>query len=143
VRPRSILLAELCFVAMIGANIFRWLYSWPQLSPLLTGTSPLAEELRSQIILFAASNLIYGLLFYFVVRRASRVAKWLAVALFAFNVVTLAVKVAIGEFDLSSTRPLALVSMVFYGIAIWLLFRPDSKLWFEGRGRSDLPDVFG
>src|SRR3546814_12760158 len=84
-----------------------------------------------------AINLI---IWYFISRRRSKIAKWIQVVLYVLGLVF---------FLTSLNHPLSpkglalaanIVIYALYGAATYMLFRPDTAAWF-GNARVD-PDVF-
>ena len=79
----------------------------------------------------AVSTAVVLLLLWLIARRASSVAKWIYVVLYAIGLVMAA-------FALSETLRLPpailllqLVQWLLALFSIWLLFRPDSNAWFR------------
>ena len=92
---------------------------------------------------FAATTIVVGLalqllLWYFVARRCRVVAKWIFVVLIASELLFYIWGVADGAllYGLQSgiTSPLSfvvgLVGLLLKVAAVWMLFRPDARIWF-------------
>lgn len=67
------------------------------------------------------------LLWWFVSARRSTVAKWILIVFFALGLLGLPTLFQ----NLNLTTGISLLSMVLSAIAIWFLFQPDTKPWFE------------
>lgn len=83
-------------------------------------------------------NAINLLIWYFISRRASNVAKWILVVLTAFGL--------LGLFSLTEVGAVqAVMTLVIFGMqlaSVYFLFRPDAVAWFK-HGKSGMdPDVF-
>src|SRR3546814_10437492 len=89
---------------------------------------------------FAVGMAINLIIWYFISRRRSKIAKWIQVVLYVLGLVF---------FLTSLNNPLSpkglalaanLVIYALYGAATYMLFRPDTAAWF-GNDRVD-PDAF-
>ena len=83
------------------------------------------------------------LLWYFISRRASNVAKWILIGMTVLGgltmIPTLQQLAQIGTFTIMA----ALVITAMQFIALAFLFRSDAKAWFASRGQSGIdPEVF-
>lgn len=78
----------------------------------------------------AIAAIVPLLLWYFVARRGSVVAKWIVVALFVLSVAALPMTLA--GFRTTGLLPAALNLVIFLlnAVAVWMLFRPDARAWF-------------
>jgi asparagine N-glycosylation enzyme membrane subunit Stt3 len=88
---------------------------------------------------FAIGMAISLLLWFLISRKANNVARWILVVLAVIGVIGL-------PFSLTQLPPLQLVaSLVVTAInllAVYFLFRPDAKAWFEHGPKGMDPDVF-
>lgn len=106
--------------------------------------NPQAMELAQTIMIGTVVFLLvlWLLLWYFTARRASEVAKWVVVALFALSVLGL-------PFTLMGYRAVGLLGTVLTlamfalnAWAVWLLFQPDARSWFAGEGKDSAAEPF-
>ncbi|MCP3735956.1 hypothetical protein M9979_13870 [Sphingomonas sp. RP10(2022)] len=81
------------------------------------------------------------LLWFFIVRRPSVVAKWVQVvfaAFGAFGLLSALFLLATGRAPTGTQLILGLFANILYIAAAVMLFRPDARLWFgEGLGEDD------
>lgn len=128
-RPASIIRFEQLYLASIALAAVN---SALLLSPA-AGYAPPGEA--SGLIGFVATSLAVSLLlWFFAARRASRIAKWLMVALFVLGAAGLPAILSAGPLDIPAV--LTVVTWGLQAAAIWMLFRPDAAAWFKGRGRE-------
>ena len=79
---------------------------------------------------------VWLLLVWLIARKGSVVAKWIYVVVAALTLLGAVVAIARGTVAAYGTLPMvfAIVGHLLTIVALWLLFRPDSKAWFsEGR----------
>lgn len=79
------------------------------------------------------------LLWFFISRRASNVAKWILLVLTVIG--TLAMPLGLLAVPLVQAI-IAVVTTVMQIAAVWFLFRPDAKAWFEHGPRGMDPAAF-
>ena len=78
-------------------------------------------------------------IWYFVARRSSLVAKWIVTIVFCISVLGLLFNLLMKTFVSPPSAVLSIFAAVLNGIAIVMLFRPDAKIWFgEGLDEDDL-----
>jgi len=95
----------------------------PALAPIVAWFLPAMQ---------VVSIVIAVLLWYFIVRRPTVVAKWVQVVFAAFaaiGVISAIGFIAAGRAALTPTAILGIVANVLYVAAAVMLFRPDAKLW--------------
>lgn len=74
--------------------------------------------------------LIPLLLWFFISKRASVVAKWIMVVFAALGVGGALFALLVGSFAGGLAGVLTLASYALQVVAAWLLFRPDARAWF-------------
>lgn len=143
-RPRSIELFEKAFFTAYVIGLVNMTLNWSQLVAMLDDPRMRAAGMGSGALTVSVliGFLVPLLLWYFVARRASNVAKWIFVALTALGVFGVVSSIA---------NPLAPKGLMLVGTALtttlnlfatWLLFRPDAKAWLERKGVGvDEPEV--
>ena len=135
-RPQSIELFEKVYLASIAIGLVNTVLSWSQVDAMLADPRMQAAGVGTGTLVFAVviGILVPLLLWYFIARRASNVAKWIyvvltAVGLFGFLSAVANPMVAKG---LVTVLGAAATGLQVYGA--WLLFRPDAAAWLEGKG---------
>lgn len=134
-RPQSIILFERLYIASIVLSLIGAL-AMMQVLPSITPNIPAgaAAFIPTVVIGSALFGLAIGLLLlYFVARRGSDVARWIFVAFFLFALVGL-VRRTFGHSPIvlpAWLNGLSLLQILLHAGCVWLLFRPDSKIWFK------------
>lgn len=147
-RPASIIWFERFYLGALAIGFANSAFTWSSLQERMAAV-PNSQSLPSwfmPVVLIASlliALVISLLLWHFVARRGSTVAKVIVVIFFV-----------IGLFGLPSTvmgvssgliSPLtALVSLITFALnaaAVWMLFRPDTKSWFDKK-TPDLKNTF-
>ncbi len=139
-RPQSIVNFERCYLGAMVVGLLGSALNWSIIQGQLAA-SPGAALLPGWLMpaMIFISLTINLLLWYFAARKGAVVAKWIIVIFFAFSLLSLPGMV-------SGILPMrmvvfSLVGIVLNAVAVWMLFRPDSKPWFEGV-RPNLTDTF-
>lgn len=142
-RPTSIVLFERIYLTAVLLSIAGFIFDWEESMETLASEPMLAEFGAAYLLLELAISIAIGLLlWYFIARRASNVARWILVVLTALGTVVLAVPIAAGEYPLDLSGVTGLVVTALSIVAIALLFRSDASRWFERRGWEVDLDVF-
>jgi hypothetical protein len=84
----------------------------------------------------ALSTAISLLLWFFVARKGSVVAKWIVTVFFVLGVLSLAMQVIGGTFPSGLAAVVAIIAWVLNLIAVYQLFKPDTEVWF-GEAKPD------
>ena len=137
-RPQSIELFEKVYLGSIALGLVNTALSWGALTASLKTVSDGAMKMGPGVMVgsIVIGLVISLLLWFFVARRASSVAKWI------FVVIT-----AIGVFGVLSSlaNPLAPKGLTMIGgmiatalqvFAARLLFKPDAVAWLESKGEN-------
>jgi hypothetical protein len=139
-RPPSIVRFEQAVYASLGLSLVNSLI-W---SDTDTASSPGIELPLSHLIgLHVVALGISVLLIWLIARRASNIAKWIFVALSGLS---LALQLASPEwiFEMGGVETAILLSQdLLIIIALRMLFRSDSRAWFNGTYSGPYGDVFG
>jgi len=137
-RPRSIQLFEKALFAALAINLVSTVINWGSITAIVGDPRLAGLELGHGFVLATVvlSFVIYLVLWWFIARRASVVAKWLFVALTALGVLNFVQVLADSELIVGMVPLLGMVVLVLQVYAAWLLFRPDATAWLE-RGGSD------
>ncbi len=140
-RPNSIIKFEqLFFVGLVlGAIAFFMNFDAAlaeiQSDPNVTALGMGSGALIGMYLFGLAINL---LLWFFIARKGSDIAKWIYIVFFAIGLIGLPA-LFLGGFDL--TKILGLIGFAIQAFMIYLLFQPDAKSWFSKDDPSD-PEVF-
>ncbi|HWK34899.1 hypothetical protein [Sphingomonas sp.] len=70
------------------------------------------------------------LLWFFIARRGSTIAKWILVVLFAIGLLGIALMLVRGTFPSGVSGVLAALAIVLQAAAVAMLFRSDTRPWF-------------
>ena len=140
-RPNSIGMFDKLFLGSLALGLVNMAVSWENSMAELEGSGLNGGVGTSLMVVSVAIGFgISLLLWYFISRRASNIARWILIALTAIGVVSLPFSL----FDLP-TIPMILAIIVtgMQLVAIYYLFQPDSKLFFENRGQGSVdPSMF-
>ena len=131
-RPNSIIQFERFYLAAIGVDGVNTALSWSEreeralLTPQMFGnaTLPLTTAIGFGIAL---------LLWFFVARKGSRIAKWIVTIFVALALAWTLYAIPSGRYSLGLSGLLGLFSTVLQGYAIAMLFRPDARPWFGAK----------
>jgi hypothetical protein len=129
-RPQSIMWFERLYLGGMVLGLLNTLMNWGLVQAQVAAT-PNAGLLPPW---FSAATVAIGvginlLLWYFVARRGSVVAKWIVVVLYAIGLAGIAMTLA------SGMRPptlnlVAAIVLLLQTAAVVMLFRADTKPWF-------------
>ncbi len=141
-RPASIVNFERLYLGGVALGVLNSFLTWDQQIEQLKA-DPNTAAAGSGILLVTTiiSVLIPLLLWFFIARKASVVAKWILVVLFVIGLIVLAVGLSQGTLPSGIGMVLAVVSFLMQAAAVYMLFRSDAKAWFsDGRGEVDAND---
>lgn len=143
-RPKSIVIFDRLFLTALVLSLINGLLSYSAIGQRFQ-TDPALAPMQSFAGPFLIVSMLFGfgislLLWYFISRRASDVAKWILVAFTAFGILGLVQNLRqpmLGTTVLAATFALTALQVA----AAFFLFRPDARAWFAGTAPVD-PDVF-
>lgn len=142
-RPPSIVTFERFYLGSYAISLLNTLAFWPAMEAAMRVNPSVARMPPG----FAPGVLVIGLvvstaitlmLWYFVARSGSVVAKWIVTIFFAFGALSLVYGLAMGTRALNVQGIVGIVSTLLNAAAVWMLFRPDARLWF-GEGDAVEP----
>ncbi len=144
-RPQSIIKFDQLFLAMIMLGLvglgINWDWSIAQFDSN-PGLSQLGWNAAGMLIgIFAFSTAINLLLWYFISRRASNVARWILTVLTGYGLISVPFSFFLVPVPLSSLI-IGLVAAALQAAMLWFLFRPDAAAWFKHGPRGMDADVF-
>jgi hypothetical protein len=128
-RPRSIVLFERLYLGAWALGLLNTVLNWSETMRKLDAAGVEA----SPALLYgstAVGLLIPLILWYFIARQGSTIAKWLLVVLFVIGLASLALAAITGRLPSGLPGIVAITASVMQAVAIWCLFRPDAWPWF-------------
>ena len=137
-RPQSIELFEKVFLGSIALGLVNTALSWGALTASLQGAGNPAATMGPSLMIFsiALSLVISLLLWFFIARRASNVAKWIYVVITAIGVFGVLSSLANPLMPKGLTMIGGFVATGLQVFAAWLLFKPDAVAWLESKGAT-------
>ena len=140
-KPPSIARFEQFYWASVILGLVNAGLNWSKSQAVLAANPMLANATwflpASQVLGLTIAVLIW----YFIARRPSVIAKWVQVvfaALGAFGLLSALALFAMGRSALSAQIALGFVANMLYIAAAVMLFKPDARLWFgEGLDEDD------
>ncbi len=144
-KPPSIARFEQFYWASIILGLINTALNW-QTSQAVLAASPMLANAGWLLPTMQVIGLVIGiLLWFFIVRRPSVVAKWVQVVFAAFGVfgvLSALFLVGTGRSPASVQVILGLLANILYIAAAVMLFRPDAKVWLgEGLDDDDYVDA--
>lgn len=141
-RPPSIILFEKVFLAAIVLGLVNSLLFWGSMTEVLDDPAMKAAGMGTGFMLFSVliGTAISLLLWYFIARRASNVAKWIFVVILALGVFGMVANLTNPAVPKGAQLVGGFVSLLLQLYAGWLLFKPDAKAWLESRGTEGASD---
>jgi hypothetical protein len=136
VRPPSIIDFERAYLASLALGIVNTTIHWQAIEQSFE--DPALQVLGGPgaiVGILAFGMAISLLLWFFIARRASTVAKWIYVVFIAFGVVGIISNLA--TLPLGTQLILNVVAQLLQLFAAWLLFKPDARAWFAGQWTAD------
>lgn len=134
-RPNAIVLFERCYLGGLAVGLVNTALSWNATLARLS-ENPAAAQLGAS---FGQGMLVGGtllgiaislLLWYFTARQGSVVTKWIVTVFFALGLLALVMGAVRGTMPQGVSGILGVIAWVLNAIAVWQLFKPESKRWF-------------
>ncbi|CAO1654675.1 hypothetical protein NYA22BAC_03036 [Parasphingorhabdus sp. NYA22] len=145
-RPQSIILFEILFWGSLAVPLLDIVYHCEQIYGDMGGLVSWGTEMTLVLaVVVTVSFATPILLWYFIARRASGIAKWIYTVFLGVGLV--AMERTLTELTISEILFSVITQVMALGSVI-LLFRTDSRIWFETKGRiahsdvDDLKDIF-
>ena len=136
-RPISIVNFERCYLGAFVIGVLNTAFSWSDTRERMAAQEQVLGTWFMPLTLligFAITLLIW----YFIARRASVVAKWIATVFLVLGWIGLLISFATGNFPHGIPAVLSIVATILQTVAIYLLFKPDAEAWFARK-----PDLGG
>jgi hypothetical protein len=137
-RPRSIRLFEAFFLTSFLLTLVATALIWPTLlaqAAAQAGAANLGDGTLAVIagVGVAIVSAIMLLLWWFVARRGSGVAKWVLVLFTAYNLYSLIGSVQAGASVTTLPGLVSGAALLLQVVAVGLLFLPDARAWFAAK----------
>ncbi|MGN5374840.1 hypothetical protein [Sphingomonas hankookensis] len=133
-RPSSIVRFDRLYLASIAIGLIGNILEWP-ITMARLAENPDTAALGSGAAVAAGGMIVIGvaialLLWFFIARRASVVAKWILVVFTAFSVGSLLLGFSSGAVILDTGGIVRIVAVALQAAAVFFLFHPDAAAWF-------------
>lgn len=130
-QPTSIKRFDIAYLASLGLATVGFFIGYDD-TVALVREQYAAAGLNMNAAAWTTGSFVVGiaislLLWWFVSSRRSAVAKWILIVFFALGL--LGLPTILGNLTIASY--LSLASMVISAVAIYFLFQPDTKPWFD------------
>jgi hypothetical protein len=139
-RPPSIVLFERLFLASLALSVVNFVLGYDAMLAELDRQPGMRQlDLGAEIAVgtMVISLAIYLLLWFFIARKASVVAKWILTIFTAFGVVAQVYRVATVGFAIDVNAVLGIAYYALAIAAVVYLFKPDAEAWFKGEKPAD------
>ena len=126
---------ERCYLAAWLIGLIRTAVGWNAMvetanaNPSAAALGPSFAE-TVMIVSVVLGAVISLLLWYFVARRGSVVAKWIVTVFFAIGLLAFLRNLFITDLNMGAMVAFSVVTIALQAIAVAMLFRPDAKPWF-------------
>ncbi|HTG37838.1 hypothetical protein [Sphingomonas sp.] len=134
-RPSSIIWFERLFLAALAIGLVNSLMILNAINADQAGQPLSPSVLIGSIVV---GNIINVVLWYFVARRASNIARWILVALFVLGALSLGFSVMTDSYPGGIEGLLGAIGWALQAASILCLFRRDAATWFESEPGDDL-----
>ena len=130
-RPRSIVNFERCYLGAFVLGFVNTVLAWSDTQATIAASDAGAAFGGSFLIVTTALGFAITLaLWYFIARRGSAVAKWIATVFLALGVLGLVFALLMRTYPAGIGGVVGIVTTVLQAVAISFLFRADTKPWF-------------
>jgi hypothetical protein len=139
-RPNSIIWFERVFLGSLLLGLVNSVLTWSSMTAQMAAT-PGAGMLGSNFLIgsMAIGIIINLLLWYFIARRGSNVARIIWTVLFAIGI--FGVAAMFFQPTTLSMKAAPLISFALQAVGVFLLYRPDAKPWFSPN-KENLENIF-
>tara|TARA_B100000929_G_scaffold178545_1_gene141397 strand:+ start:611 stop:1033 length:423 start_codon:yes stop_codon:yes gene_type:complete len=130
-RPESIKKFDILYLASILVGMIGTIMNFSSIEVQAAGTMLTPTTL---VVITVITYALTLLLWYFISRRASNIAKWILVVLTLIGLIGLP-SIFVGEFNLN--KFIGLASTILSVAGVYFLFKPDARAWFAGETVDD------
>lgn len=138
-RPQSIRRFDLFYLAALALSAVAFLFGYDDIVASVEAESAGAGlQMGASVAIgsFVFGLVLYLLLWFLVSRRRVGIARWIIVLLFLVNLTGVRAIFAAG---ITVQTAVSLLSLLLSAVAIYYLFRPETKAWLAERTAS--PDT--
>ncbi len=139
-RPLTIARFERGYLGALAIGLLNTAFNWRRTAE--TAEARQAEQLIGSWYLptIAVLGFLIPLaLWYFIARRGSVLAKWIATVFTSFGVTGALFALARGNYPTTLSLVLSLIALALQAYAIAMLFRPDARPWFGAKDEAASP----
>lgn len=137
-RPQSIVWFERLYLAAFALMVVNTILSWDANAAALAANGTARDIPGYQYWTTGIGLLIPPLLWFFIARRGSAVAKWILLVLVVIGLIGVGYIVTSGRATFGLRGLLGYAAMALQVAAAAMLFRPDADAWF-GKGNAREP----
>jgi hypothetical protein len=142
-RPKSIIWFERFFLGAWLLGLLNTVLNWDTMMRTALkqpGVAEVGPALQVMLMVSAAVGLLIPLLlWFFIARKGSVVAKWILVVLYAIGVLSFLFNLVSGNLAIRPLTALPALIALLQLAAVFMLFQPDTKPWFGEDATAD-PD---
>ena len=139
-RPPSIVMFERLFLASLALSAFNFVVGYDAMIEQVEREPALQQlGLDGGFVtgMFVVGVAIYLLLWFFIARKASTVAKWILVVLSAVGLLSFLASFATGQVTFDQSAMLGAAYYALEVAAVVFLFRADANAWFRNEWKAD------
>ena len=138
ITPPSIVRFSYCYLGAWAVGLINNVINWPRYQQMAQ-VQQANEQIGSWYLpaTVGIGLLIPLILWYFVVRRASVIAKWIVVVFAVLAVSGALFTLLMASFASGIGAVLAITGYALQVVAAWLLVRPDARDWFGEKPDED------
>jgi hypothetical protein len=134
-RPKSIVQFERLYLGAWLLGLLNTILNWGRITNAArasAGGVQIDEGFASNMMIASLMGgaIITVLLWYFVARRGSDIAKWIVTIFFGIGLVSFLWGIAAGTVGVGVPVAISVAALVVQGLAVAMLFRPDARAWF-------------
>jgi hypothetical protein len=138
-RPPSIIMFERAYLASIALTLLNALLNWDAMVEPLSDPTLQAAGMGPNFVLISlvVGTAIALLLWYFIARRGSTVAKWIYLVLLVLSLLGMVINLLNPAMPKDVVMIVTLIGVLLQLYGGWLLFQPDAKAWLRGEWNAD------
>jgi hypothetical protein len=145
-RPTSIVQFERFYLGALVVGLVNNALNWSRTQAMLAADPNVAAAGAGfgsgfMMVTIVASLAISLLLWYFVAKRGSNIAKWIVTVLTGLGLISVLFSIGTMLSMGILATALGLVALGMQVYAVYMLFRPDAVAWLEGKGPTNT-DIF-
>ncbi|MBN8815264.1 MAG: hypothetical protein J0J06_07445 [Sphingomonas sp.] len=130
-RPKSIVYYEYAYLGSLLLGVVVTAMTWA-----VNNQTQEVEQIRATLgpwflpLLYVFIYTVSLALWYFTARVPNAVAKWIVVGWFCLSLLGSGYAILAGNVPNDPAGWLAVAALVLNAVAVYLLFRPDARVWF-------------